>query len=98
MNKLLTTLLAGLFAASLSFSAMALDATKTTDTVKKAVDSVKSTAVTPAAKPAVVAPAAAAPVVATPAAPVAAATTETKTEAKPMSHKKHKHGKKAAKK
>ena len=102
MNKLLTALLTGLFAAVLSTSTMALDASKATDMAKKAVDSVKdkaAVAVTPAATPAVAAPAAAA--VAAPAAvaaaPVAAAT-ETKTATKPMSHKKHKHSKKAAKK
>ena len=78
MNKLLTALLTGLFAAVLSTSAMALDASKATDMAKKAVDSVKDKAAVAAA-------------------PVAAAT-ETKTATKPMSHKKHKHSKKAAKK
>ncbi len=99
MNKLSIALLAGLFIASLSLSAMALDAAKTTDMAKKAADSVKSTAIAPAAKPAVVAPTATpAPVVAAPAAEPVAATPETKTATKPMSHKKHKHGKKAVKK
>ena len=98
MNKSLTALLASLFTASLSLSAMALDTTKATDMAKKAADSVKSTAVAPAAKPAVVAPAATpAPVVAAPVAEPVAATTETKTATKPMSHKKYKHGKKALK-
>ena len=75
MNKLLTALLAGLFAAALSTSALALDTSKATDMAKKAVFSVKDKAagaVTPAAAPAPVAEPA----------------------AKPMSHKKHKHGKK----
>ena len=98
MNKLLTALLAGLFAAALSTSALALDTAKTNDMAKKAVDSVKDKAagaVTPAAKPEVAAPAAApvAAPVATPA-PAATATPAAAPAAKPMSHKKHKRSKK----
>ena len=77
MNKLLTALLAGLFAAALSTSALALDTAKANDMAKKTVDSVKDKAagaVTPAATPApVVATAAVAAPVATPA-PAAATT------------------------
>lgn len=79
---------------------MALDTSKATDMTKKAVDSIKDKAAC-AVTPAVAAPAAApvaapVPVAATPAAELVATTTDTKTATRPMSHKKHKHGKKSS--